>query len=442
MERDAMQKLMEWKGKRRRKPLILEGARQVGKTWLMREFGRCAYRRTAYLNLVEMPRARMIFEQDFEIESMMRAISTQSLTDVLPGETLIILDEIQVSERALHALKFLHERAPEYHVMAAGSLLGVALRHRHISYPVGHVEAMPLYPLSFHEFLRALGKERYEKILREVDVKLIDVFHDALCSLLEEYMLVGGMPEVVQEYAEYRSGATVRELQHQILDAYTQDFAKYSLPQQILRIHEVWQSLPAQLARPMGKFSYANIKAGARGRDYEEAISWLALCGLVRRVHRINKPEIPMPHYEQTSAFKLFVNDTGLLRAMTDPGGEQPTRDLYSEFKGALTEQCVCQMLTSSLPRTPLAYWTNPSGVAEVDFVLQHNGYIIPIEVKSTVNTQSKSLRVYCEKYGPKLAVRTSLARYGKHAGFLSIPLYLMEDLANVITPYLTDAPA
>ncbi len=433
MERDAMQKLMEWKGRRKRKPLILEGARQVGKTWLMKEFGRRAYRHTAYLNLVEMPHARTVFEEDFDVTSMMRAISTRSSEDVLPGETLIILDEIQASERALHALKFLHEQAPEYHVMAAGSLLGVAMRHKHLSYPVGHVEALPLGPLSFHEFLRALGHERYEKMLREVDIKTLNVFHDTLCRLLEEYMLVGGMPEVVQEYTANHSGGNVRELQQQILDAYTQDFSKYTSSQQILRIHEVWKSIPAQLARPIGKFSYGTIKGGARGRDYEEAISWLVLCGLVRRVHRISKPAIPLPHYEQSDAFKLFLSDSGLLRAMADPGSAEPTRSIYTEFKGALTEQCVCQMLTTALPHTPLAYWTNPTGTAEVDFVLQHDGRILPIEVKATTHTQSKSLRVYCEKYAPKLTIRCSLARYGKREELLSIPLYLMEDVTSAI---------
>ncbi len=436
MERDAMQKLMEWKERKRRKPLILEGARQVGKTWLMREFGRRAYQHTAYLNLVEMSRASVMFEQDFDVRTMMRGISTQSSTDVLPGETLIILDEIQASERALHALKFLHEQAPEYHVMAAGSLLGVAMRHQHISYPVGHVEALQLGPLSFHEFLRALGRERYETMLREVDTRTLDIFHDTLCELLEEYMLVGGMPEVVREYAENHSGRSVRELQQQILDAYTQDFSKYTSPQQILRIHEVWDSIPAQLARPIRKFSYGTIKGGARGRDYEEAISWLVRCGLVRRVHRVSKPEIPLPYYEQADAFKLFLSDSGLLRAMADPAGAEPSRSIYTEFKGALTEQCVCQMLTTALPHTPLAYWTNPSGTAEVDFVLQYDGRILPVEVKATTHTQSKSLRVYCAKYAPEFAIRCSLARYGKSEKLLSVPLYLMEDILHVIPPH------
>ena len=435
MDRDMMQKLKEWKTSKRRKPLVLEGARQVGKTWLMREFGRREFQQTAYLNLSEMPEAGEIFEGGFDPATIMRAISHLSAADVVPRETLIILDEIQESERALNALKFFRERLPEYHVMAAGSLLGVAMRHEHMSYPVGNVETVQLHPLSFYEFMGAMGREGDVQVLQEGDERMVNLLHDGLCSLLEEYMMVGGMPEVVQAYADQRSGQTVRDLQLQILNAYSKDFAKYTSAPQVVRISEVWRSIPSQLAHQNGKFSYGKVKPGARGRDYESAITWLELCGLVRRVCRVSKPEYPLPHYAQSDAFKLFLCDTGLMNAMVDPelADSFPARSRYAEFKGAITEQCVCQMFTASMPNTPIAYWMNPTGSAEVDFLLQHAGCIIPIEVKAATNTQSKSLRVYCEKYAPQLAIRASLARYGKREKLLSLPLYMVESLPQCL---------
>ena len=401
----------------------------------MREFGRREFQQTAYLNLSEMPEAGEIFEGGFNPATIMRAISHLSAADVVPGETLIILDEIQESERALNALKFFRERLPEYHVMAAGSLLGVAMRHEHMSYPVGNVEAVQLHPLSFHEFMKAMGREDDVQVLQEGDERMVNLLHDGLCSLLEEYMMVGGMPEVVQAYADQRSGQTVRDLQLQILNAYSKDFAKYTSAPQVVRISEVWRSIPSQLAHQNGKFSYGKVKAGARGRDYESAITWLELCGLVRRVSRVSKPEYPLPHYAQSDAFKLFLCDTGLMNAMVDPelADSFPARSRYAEFKGAITEQCVCQMFTASMSNTPIAYWMNPTGSAEVDFLLQHAGCIIPIEVKAATNTQSKSLRVYCEKYAPQLAIRASLARYGKREKLLSLPLYMVERLPQCL---------
>ncbi len=438
MERDLLEQLKEWKMSGNRKPLILEGARQVGKTWLTREFGRREYKSTAYINLSDQPEAREQFEGDFNVGRIIRALSSMCSVDVVPGDTLIILDEVQESGRALNSLKFMHEQAPEYHIMAAGSLLGVALNRKNISFPVGHVETRGVFPLSFHEFLRALGEDSYEKLLRQVDVEVIPYMHERLSALLEEYIMVGGMPEVVQAYAANRSGRKIRRLQRQILEAYSNDFAKYTTRPLIPRLRAVWQSIPGQLARAQGMFSYAHIQKGARGRDFAEAIDWLELCGLVRIVHRISKPEFPLPHYAQPDKFKLYLCDTGLLSALADPGVEdlRGARSRYAEFKGAITEQCVCQMLTATLPWSTLAYWSPPGSEAEVDFVLQHRGHIIPIEVKATKHTKAKSLEIYLRKYAPTYAIRTSLARYGVSGRLLSIPLYMMEDVAALLEKF------
>ncbi len=435
MERVLFRKLQEWKKDERRKPLILKGARQVGKTWLMKEFGRREYQQVAYVNLSDEPMARVYFEGDFEVGRIMRSISSHCSVDVVPGDTLIVLDEIQESERALNALKYLHENAPEYHLMAAGSLLGVALNRQHLSYPVGHVEEVPVHPLSFHEFLLALGESSQEQLLRTVDLEVLPLMHDKLSALLEEYIMVGGMPEVVQAYAVQKSGRTVRYLQKQILSAYEEDFAKYSSRSLIAKLRSIWNSIPSQLARSTGKFTYAGIRQGARGRDYAEAIDWLKMCGLIRPVHRISKPQFPLPSYEETDAFKLYLSDTGLMSALADPQVEDfhTARTRYAEFKGALTEQMICQMLTTSLPWSTLTYWSIPGSMAEVDFVLQYKGQILPIEVKATTNTKSKSLRVYCEKFAPPLAIRTSLAHFGFQDNLLSIPLYMMEDLPGIL---------
>lgn len=439
MERTILRELKEWKTSAMRKPLVLEGARQVGKTWVMQEFGKREYKHTAYLNLTDKPSACSLFEGDYEVGRLMRAISRQSGATVVPGETLIILDEIQESERALNSLKFLHEQAPEYHVMAAGSLLGIALNRQHMSYPVGHVQIRRLFPMSFHEFLRALGEKTSDEILCEADAEMIHLMHDNLSSLFEEYVTVGGMPEVVKNYTQMRSGKTIRRLQNDIIDAYAYDFSKYSTKQQVTRIRDVWQCIPSQLARQSSKFTYSHIKEGARGRDYEAAIDWLNLCGLVHRVHRISKPEFPLLHYQRTDDFKLFLSDTGLMSAMVNPNPETflPDRSQYKEFKGALTEQCVCQMLQTSQPRSSLAYWSIPGNMAEVDFILQYDNLIIPIEVKATTNTQAKSLNLYCEKYAPKIAVRASLAHFGVRDRLLSLPLYMVEDLPSVLDKLL-----
>ena len=431
MKRYALQELMAWKERARRKPLLVEGARQVGKTWLMRELAK-SFPKSAYLNFNDQVTAREVFEGDLSVERIMRDIGALCGIDVSPGDTLIILDEIQESERALNALKFLRENAPELHVIAAGSLLGVAMRHRHMSFPVGQVEFLRLHPLSFREFLEAVDESRLESLLRSGDVR--PTFRSRFIDLLKLYMYVGGMPEAVVEYAESRSLPRVREVQRQILSSYGNDFAKYTDATSVARISAVWRSIPEQLAKENRRFAYGKVSPGGRGRDYEAAIDWLTLCGLVYKVERVAKPCLPLLHYARSSAFKLFLLDTGLMGAMAglEPRtiiGETP---LFEEFRGALTEQYVHQCL-ARMPELSISYWANDSGAAEVDFLVQHEGEIIPIEVKATTNLQSKSLRTYCAKFSPSVAIRTSLGGFGVANGIYSIPLYLMEDFPTLL---------
>lgn len=431
MKRYALQDLMDWKTRTRRKPLLVEGARQVGKTWLMRELAK-SFPKSAYLNFNDQVTARDIFEGDLSVERITRDIGAMCGVDISPGDTLIILDEIQECERALNALKFLHENAPDLHVIAAGSLLGVAMRHRHMSFPVGQVEFFRLHPLSFHEFLEAVGEERLESLLRSGDVR--PTFRLRLIDLLKLYMYIGGMPEVVAEYVENRHLERVRETQRQILTSYGNDFAKYTDASSVARISAVWRSIPEQLAKENRRFSYGKVSPGGRGRDYEAAIEWLVLCGLAHKVDRIAKPALPLAHYARRAAFKLFLHDTGLMGAMAGLEartliGETP---LFEEFRGALTEQFVHQCL-ARMRNLPIAYWTNDTGSAEVDFLVQYEGSIIPIEVKATTNLQSKSLRTYCAKFSPPFAIRTSLSGFGVANSLWSIPLYLMEDFPTLL---------
>lgn len=431
MKRYALQEMMKWKESQRRKPLLVEGARQVGKTWLMRELAK-SFAKSAYLNFNDQVAARAIFEGDLSVERLMRDIGVMTGVEVTAGDTLIILDEIQESERALNALKFLRENAPEYHVVAAGSLLGVAMRHRNMSFPVGQVEFLRLYPLSFHEFLEAVGEERLGAMLREGEVS--EAFRTRLIELLKLYMYVGGMPEAVMEYVESGSLPRVRVIQQQILTSYGNDFAKYTDAVNVARISAVWRSIPEQLAKENRKFCYANVSPGGRGREYEAAIDWLLLCGLVYKVGRVEKPSLPLPHYTRSAAFKLFLLDTGLMGAMA--GLEARTlivkSTLFEEFRGALTEQYVHQTLVR-MPHLPLAYWANPKGAAEVDFLVQYEGEIIPIEVKAGLNLQSKSLAAYRSRYTPRVSIRTSLAGGGQVDDLYSIPLYQMEDFPAVL---------
>lgn len=427
MERTAFTELKRWKERPNRKPLIIQGARQVGKTWLMREFGKNFYRTTAYLNFADTPQAASLFEGRYDVSSIIQGIEILCNCEIQAEDTLIILDEIQECERALNSLKFLRENAPQYHIMAAGSLLGVAVRHRRMSFPVGQVDILNLRPLSFHEFLQALGENQIIKALATRQTAMLPLMHDTLVSRLKEYMYVGGMPEVVKAYVDTRSFTGARRLQLQIIQGYENDFAKYTEPKNVPRIHAVWKSIPVQLAKDNRKFVYKHLGEGARAREYESAVEWLIICGLLHRVNRVNKPGIPLSAYEHPNSFKLYTLDCGLLGALSrlDEKALITGNSVFEEFKGALTEQYVFQELLCSTD-CYLAYWEPESGTAELDFIAQRGNDVIPIEVKAGINLRARSLASYRNRYAPPYAIRTSLAGYEVNAGLFNIPLYAL----------------
>ena len=427
MDRRAFEELKQWKNRRNRKPLIIQGARQVGKTWLMREFGRREYARTAYLSFADNPHAAVIFDDAYHVETLIQGIALMSGTKITPEDTLVVLDEIQECERALNALKYLRENAPQYHIMAAGSLLGVAVRQRRMSFPVGQVDFLNLKPLSFWEFLKALGEDMLLQALDGGNSTLLAVAHEQLVARLKEYLYVGGMPEVVASYVNTRDYAEVRRLQQQIIQGYERDFAKYTTARDVPRIHAVWGAVPLQLAKDNRKFIYKYLGEGARAREYENAVEWLIICGLLHRVRRISKPGVPLSAYESPSAFKLYAFDCGLLGALArlDARSLLQGNAVFEEFKGALTEQYVLQELLCALDTFP-AYWEPDSGSAEVDFVVQLGGNIIPFEVKAGVNLRARSLASYRSRFSPAFAVRASLAAYELNEGLYNIPLYAL----------------
>lgn len=434
MERNVLDELKRWKQSEWRKPLVIQGARQVGKTWIMREFGRREYQHTAYLSFVDTPHAASIFEGGYDVEGVMQAISLMTGVPVEPGNTLVVLDEIQECERALNALKFLRENAPQYHIMAAGSLLGVAVRQRQMSFPVGQVDFLHLHPLNFREFLAALGEENLVETLEKANEKLLRVIHGKLVNRLKEYLYVGGMPEVVSIYARSRDFSEVRRVQLQIIQGYENDFSKYTAPRDVPRIHAVWNSVPIQLARENRKFVYKYLGEGARAREYEMAVEWLILCGLLHRVRRISKPGVPLAAYESPNAFKLYGIDCGLLGAMArlDSRSMVENNAIFEEFKGALTEQFVLQELLSSTD-WKLAYWEPENGMAEVDFVAQAGNEVIPIEVKAGVNLRARSLASYRARYEPTVSLRSSLAPLEYNSGLWNIPLYLVSGAEKML---------
>lgn len=429
MYRIAIEKLYRWKESKYRKPLIIEGARQVGKTWLMKEFGREAYADTVYINFDSNSRMAGLFASDLNTERLIVGIELYAGKKIDPGQTLLIFDEVQEVPRALSSLKYFCENAPQYHIMCAGSLLGIAL-HEGSSFPVGKVDFLSLYPLSFREFLMATAGERFAELLDRQDYPMITAFKQTYVDALRQYYFVGGMPEAVRCFAEDRDFPAVREIQKHILAAYEQDFSKHAPAEIVPKIRMVWNSIPSQLAKENKKFVYGLVREGGRARDYETAIMWLCDCGLVHRVGRVNAAGIPLKAYEDLKAFKLFLVDVGLLSCMT--GLHQSIlldgNDLFTEFKGALTEQYVCQQL-KTLEGLGVYYYTNDRGSCEVDFILDTGGQIVPLEVKAEVNLRAKSLKTYREKFSPDISVRTSMADYKEEDGLVNLPLYAIEEI-------------
>ena len=426
MYRYAMENLREWKNRKNRKPLIIEGARQVGKTWLMKEFGRQEYTNTVYINFDSNSRMADLFSADLDITRILRGIEIYTGKKINSEDTLIIFDEVQEVPKALSSLKYFYEDASEYHVICAGSLLGIAL-HGGTSFPVGKVEFMKLFPMSFREFLTATGKEQYVELLEQKDYQMISSFKQIYIDALKEYYYVGGMPEAVSSYSQVHDLEDVRNIQNMILAAYEQDFSKHAPVSIVPKIRMVWNSIPSQLAKENRKFIYGLLRKGARAKDYETAIMWLIDCGLIHKVSRITTPNLPLKAYEDLKAFKLYLVDIGLLGALA--GLKQSAlldgNDMFVEFKGALTEQYVLQQLVTD-PDIGIYYYTNDRGNCEIDFLIDDGNKVIPLEVKAELNLKAKSLKTYREKYSPEVAVRTSMADYKENDGLVDMPLYMM----------------
>ncbi len=432
MYRIAIEKLYKWKNSKRRKPLIIEGARQVGKTWLMKEFGEQAYADTVYINFDSNSRMADLFSADLDTDRLIMGLELYAGRKINPENTLLIFDEVQEVPRALASLKYFYENAPQYHIVCAGSLLGIAL-HQGTSFPVGKVDFLKLYPLSFSEFLMATGNERFAELLKNQDYEMITSFKQTYIDALKHYYFVGGMPEAVQSFAESKDFNEVRAIQKRILAAYEQDFSKHAPNEIVPKIRMLWNSIPSQLARENKKFIYGLVREGGRAREYETAIMWLSDCGLVHKVSRVNAAGIPLKAYEDLKAFKLFIVDVGLLGCMT--GLRQRTLldgdDLFVEFKGALTEQYVCQQL-KTIEDLGIYYYTNDRGSCEIDFVVDTGEQIVPIEVKAETNLRAKSLKTYRERFEPELSVRTSMADYKKEDWLLNLPLYAIEQINKI----------
>lgn len=432
MYRIAIEKLLKWKQNKRRKPLIIEGARQVGKTWLMKEFGRQEYKDTIYINFDSNSRMAELFASDLDTERLIMGLEIYAGRKINPDSALLIFDEVQEVPRALASLKYFYENAPEYHIVCAGSLLGIAL-HQGTSFPVGKVDFLKLYPLSFKEFLMANDKERFAELLDRQDFQMITSFKQIYIDALKQYYFVGGMPEAVQSFSESKDFNEVREIQKRILLAYEQDFSKHAPNEIVPRLRMLWNSIPAQLAKENKKFIYGLVREGARAKEYETAIMWLCDCGLVHKVSRVNATGIPLRAYEDLKAFKLFVLDVGLLGCMA--GLRQHTlldgNDLFVEFKGALTEQYVCQQL-KNIEDLDIYYYTNDRGSCEVDFVVDTGEKIVPVEVKAEVNLKAKSLKTYREKFLPEISVRTSMADFKKEEWLVNLPLYAVDQIVTV----------
>ena len=432
MYRIAIEKLLKWKQSKRRKPLIIEGARQVGKTWLMKEFGKQAYADTVYINFDSNSRMAELFASDLNTDRLIMGLELYAGHKIDSDNSLLIFDEVQEVPRALASLKYFYEDAPQYHIVCAGSLLGIAL-HQGTSFPVGKVDFLKLYPLSFKEFLIATDKKRFAELLDTQDFGMITCFKQTYIDSLKQYYFVGGMPEAVQSFAEDKDFNEVREIQKRILAAYEQDFSKHAPNEIVPRLRMLWNSIPSQLAKENKKFIYGLVREGARAKDYETAIMWLNDCGLVHKVSRVHTASIPLRAYEDLKAFKLFLVDVGLLGCMA--GLRQRTlldgNDLFVEFKGALTEQYVCQQI-KTIEDLDVYYYTNDRGSCEVDFVVDTGEQIVPVEVKAEVNLRAKSLKTYQEKFSPEISIRTSMSDYKKEKWFVNLPLYAIDQLKAV----------
>lgn len=423
MERSIYSSLKKWKDSPTRKPLILQGARQVGKTYILKEFGAREYSEVVYINCDDNNDMQNMFV-DYDVDRIIRSLSAISGISIKPSTTFLILDEIQEVERGLASLKYFCEKAPEYHVAVAGSLLGITL-HEGTSFPVGKVDMLYMYPMDFEEFLLAMGKEQLVELLRNNSWAALTPLRGMLTELLRQYYFVGGMPEAVKTYVERGDIWEVRSIHSKIIDAYRNDMSKHVPKQQVQRINMVWNSIPSQLARDNKKFIYGALRKGARANDFEIAIQWLVDSGLVHKVHRISKPVVPLKFYEDMASFKLFLLDCGLLGALSETPPEQILigDNVFEEYKGAFTENYVLQQL-KSLPRTFVYYYSNDNSTLEIDFVVQHEAHVIPIEVKAEENLRAKSLRQFVTDNAGLHGVRFSMSDYREQDWLTNVPLW------------------
>ena len=431
MYRYAINDLIVWKKSPNHMPLIIKGARQVGKTWLMQEFGKTQYEKVAYISFDRNPRIDTLFKKDFNIKRLIDGLNIEVGFNITPKDTLIIFDEIQENPLALTSLKYFCENAPEYDIVAAGSLLGVA-HHRGTGFPVGKVEYLNLYPLSFKEFLLAMNENQILGIIDKNDFEMQKVFKERIIDLLRRYCYVGGMPKAVLSFSQEQDYNLVRKIQRNILSDYEGDFSKHISPEQVERTRLLWNAIPSQLVKENKKCVYGKIKQGARAKDFEIALNWLIDSGLVHKVSRVTEPNMPLKAYEDVSAYKLFLLDVGLLGAMNDldPRSLLENDKLFNDYNGAITEQYVLQEF-KTLGDIPTFYWANNR--AELDFLIQYQNNIIPVEVKATINLQAKSLKSFRQKFNPNFSIRTSLANFEENNDLLNIPLYDIENVKEII---------
>ena len=429
MRRKLLDKLVAWKRKQNRKPLILWGARQTGKTWLLKKFGEECFQNLVYISFYNNTRIASIFESDYDVRRIVNALEIELHVQITPGDTLLIFDEIQGAVKVLESLKYFCEDMRELAVCAAGSLLGVAL-HEGVSFPVGKVDELHLYPMSFQEFLWAMEEQKLADYLVDYQNPEINEFREKYVSYLKQYYVTGGMPEVVENYRLHKDFAEVRMLQNSILEQYEGDFGKHVHPNDLPRIRMVWASLPIQLAKDNKKFFFGKIKPGARSKDYETAIQWLLDAGLIYKVNRVEKPGMPLKAYQDLNAFKIYLIDVGLLGALSQLDWESiiEGNNAFTEFKGSLTEQYVLQQLIAETSY-PVYYFSTEKMTYEVDYLFQKGKDIVPLEVKAEENVKAKSLKAYCEKYQPAIAIRTSMSNMRKENWMINVPLWAVQSI-------------
>jgi len=437
MKRDIYNELVEWKVSSRRKPLLLQGARQTGKTYILKKFGSSEYKNVVYCNFEEDPALEPIFQRDLKPDRILNDLSLYLNTKITPKEDLIIFDEIQTSNRALNSLKYFAEEKNDIHIAAAGSLLGVKMSVPG-SFPVGKVNFLDIYPMTFLEFLDAAGDTRYREMIEDITAfdPIIETFHLHLISQLSRYYFSGGMPEAVKHFLETGNGHETREIQEEIIKSYTLDFAKHAPSSDIPKLSLIWDSIPKHLAKENKKFIFSAVKKGARAREHESALLWLKDAGLISKAEAVESSKHPLKHYANTGCFKVYVLDVGLLGAMAKvpvellAGGDR----LFNEYEGAFVENYVAQQLTSYL-KQKLYYWRSKGGKGELDFLCEINGEIYPLEVKAGINPRSKSLKSYNQQFNPNLLVRTNLLNLKKDGKMLNFPLYAVSQLSSLIAP-------